>query len=60
MMADLIRGAGGGSFGIIGDGKKGKGKSKEKVGLDLEGIAGGKVALSKDVRFWFIPSMHSP
>lgn len=53
MLADLIRGAGGGSFGVVGNGRKGKGTSKEKLGLDLESIAGGKVALSKDVGWLF-------
>ncbi|KIJ27343.1 hypothetical protein M422DRAFT_37824 [Sphaerobolus stellatus SS14] len=48
MLADLIRGAGGGSFAVSGGGRKGKGKSKEKADLDLDAIAGGKVALSKD------------
>lgn len=50
MLADLVRGAGGGSYGVNNGGKK-KGKqsaSKEKVGLDLEEVAGGKVALGKD------------
>lgn len=53
MMADLIRGVGGGSFGVGGGGRKGKGKAKEKVGLDLDEIAGGKVPLSKDVGISF-------
>ncbi|KAF8520930.1 ATP-dependent DNA helicase [Hysterangium stoloniferum] len=48
MMADLIRGAGGGSFGVAGSGRKGKGKAKEKAELDLDVIAGGKVSLNKD------------
>ncbi|KAI5121119.1 hypothetical protein M0805_002791 [Coniferiporia weirii] len=49
MLADLVRGAGGGAFGVSGGGgKRGKGKAKEKVGLDLDEIAGGKVALGKD------------
>ncbi|KAF8588200.1 ATP-dependent DNA helicase [Ramaria rubella] len=48
MTADLIRGAGGKSFGVAGGGRKGKGKTKEKVELDLNEIAGGKVGLSKD------------
>jgi ATP-dependent DNA helicase Q1 len=54
MLADLIRGAGGGSFGVVSNNRKGKGTGKEKIGLDLDEIAGGKVALSKDVSFWFI------
>ena len=49
MLADLVRGAGGGAYGVAG-GKRGKGKAKEKVGLDLAEIAGGKIALGKDVR----------
>ena len=49
MMTDLIRGAGGGYFSVGGGGRKGKGTAKEKVGLDLDSIAGGKVALNKDV-----------
>ncbi|KAF8459232.1 P-loop containing nucleoside triphosphate hydrolase protein [Gautieria morchelliformis] len=48
MLADLIRGAGGGSFGVVGNNRKGKGTAKEKIGLDLDEIAGGKVTLSKD------------
>lgn len=50
MLADLVRGAGGGAFGTTGGGKRGKGKSKEKVNLDLDELAGGKVSLGKDVR----------
>ena len=49
MLADLVRGVGGGAFGVSGGGKRGKGNAKEKVELDLEEIAGGKVMLSKDV-----------
>lgn len=50
MMADLIRGAGGGSFGISkGKGRKGKETLKDKAELDLDEIAGGKVGLNKDV-----------
>lgn len=47
MLADLARGAGGGAFGV--SGKKGKGNSKEKVGLDLKTICQGKVDMSRDV-----------
>jgi ATP-dependent DNA helicase Q1 len=36
------------SFGVERSGRKGKGNAKEKVGLDLDEIAGGKVELSKD------------
>ena len=52
MLADLVRGVGGGAFGVPSGGRgRGKGRSgnKEKVGLDLEEIAGGKVLLSKEV-----------
>jgi hypothetical protein len=49
MLGDLVRGSGGGSYGVAGGGGRGRGKAKEKVGLDLEDIAGGKVKLSKDV-----------
>lgn len=49
MLTDLVRGVGGGAYGVRGGGKRGKGKAKEKVDLDLEDIAGGKVTLGKDV-----------
>lgn len=51
MLATLARGNGGGAYEVIqgGRGRKGKGKTKEKVGLDLDDVAGGKVNLSKDV-----------
>lgn len=52
MLADLVRGAGGGSFGIASGGGKGKSRAKEKIGLDLEDISGGKVTLGKDVSGW--------
>lgn len=51
MLADLVRGAGGGSYGVS-SGNRRKGKqsaSKEKVELNLEEVAGGKVTLGKDV-----------
>ncbi|THH10608.1 hypothetical protein EW145_g1208 [Phellinidium pouzarii] len=49
MLADLVRGVGGGAYGVSGGGgKRGKGKAKEKVELDLGEIAGGKVKLGKD------------
>ncbi|KAL5498565.1 hypothetical protein ACEPAH_1919 [Sanghuangporus vaninii] len=51
MLADLVRGAGGGSFGAVVGGRgrgKGKGGAKEKIGLDLDEIAGGKVQLGKE------------
>ena len=51
MLADLARGAGGGAFGV--GSRNGKGKSKEKVGLDLEAICGGKVDMSRDVSWLF-------
>ena len=53
MLADLVRGAGGGAFGVAAGGKRGRGKGKtadkEKVNLDLDDVAGGKVALGRDV-----------
>ena len=51
MLVDLARGAGGGAFGV--GGRNGKGKSKEKVGLDLEAICQGKVDMSRDVGWLF-------
>lgn len=53
MLADLVRGAGGGAFGAVVGGRgrgKGKGGSKEKISLDYDEIAGGKVELGKEVR----------
>ena len=49
MMVDLVRGAGGGSYGVSGESHRRKGKAKEKAELNLDAIAGGKVNLSKDV-----------
>jgi ATP-dependent DNA helicase Q1 len=50
MLADLVRGAGGGAFeGGSGGRGKGKGKAKEKKPLDLGVICGGKVDMSKEV-----------
>lgn len=49
MLADLVRGAGGGAF-EGGSGGKRKGKAKEKKPLDLDAICGGKVDMSKEVR----------
>jgi hypothetical protein len=50
MLADLVRGAGGGTFeGGSGGRGKGKGKAKEKKPLDLDLICGGKVDMSKEV-----------
>ena len=53
MLAGLARGAGGGMYDVShGGGKKnGKGKTKEKVALDLDDVAGGVVELTKDVSF---------
>lgn len=50
MLAELARGLGGGAFEVVsgGKGRKGK-KTKEKLEVDLQEIAGGKVNLSKDV-----------
>ncbi|CAE6507720.1 unnamed protein product [Rhizoctonia solani] len=49
MLADLVRGVGGKAFQVPAGGGGRRRKSQgEKVGLDLEGIAGGKVSLSKD------------
>ncbi|KAF8713392.1 ATP-dependent DNA helicase, partial [Rhizoctonia solani] len=51
MLADLVRGVGGKSFQVPAGGGKGRRRKSqgEKVGLDLDGIAGGKISLSKDV-----------
>ncbi|KDQ10516.1 hypothetical protein BOTBODRAFT_115767 [Botryobasidium botryosum FD-172 SS1] len=48
MLADLARGVGGG-FGVSTRGSKGgKGKSTEKMSLNLDEIAGGKLGLNKE------------
>lgn len=47
MLADLVRGAGGGAYSASTGGKKGKGK--EKISLDLDEVAGGKVTMNKNV-----------
>lgn len=48
-LADLVRGLGGGSFAVAeGKGRKRK-ATGEKGSLNVEEVAGGKVALSKDV-----------
>jgi ATP-dependent DNA helicase Q1 len=46
-LSDLARGLGGGSFETGGGGKRRKGK--EKMQIDYDSVAGGKVGLSKDV-----------
>ena len=49
MLADLVRGAGGGAFEGGLRGGKGKGKAREKKPLDLGVICAGKVDMSKEV-----------
>jgi ATP-dependent DNA helicase Q1 len=51
MLADLVRGNGGGNYAVGGGGRKGKGKSreKEKLSIDLSVVCGGEVGLKKDV-----------
>ena len=53
MLARLARGKGGGVYEVShgGGGKKSKGKSKEKMTLDLDEVAGGAVALKSNVGF---------
>ena len=46
-LSDLARGLGGGSFDTGGGGKRRK--TKERVQIDYNSVAGGKVGLSKDV-----------
>ena len=66
MLADLVRGAGGGSYGVVNANGGGKGKrrrsaavlGKEKVSLDLDAICGGKVGLSKDVSVIYVVYYH--
>jgi ATP-dependent DNA helicase Q1 len=53
-LADLVRGLGGGTFGVVdeghGQGKKRKAKlGAEKGSLDVQGLTGGKVELNKEV-----------
>lgn len=53
-LADLVRGLGGGSFGVVDEGHGRKRKAKlaaEKGSLDVQAIAGGKVELNKEVQF---------
>lgn len=51
-LSDLSRGLGGGSFETGGGGKRRK--AKEKIQIDYNSVAGGKVGLSKDVSSrWF-------
>ncbi|KAF7320382.1 ATP-dependent DNA helicase [Mycena kentingensis (nom. inval.)] len=45
MLADLARGAGGGSYDVGGGGRRGR---KEKIDLNVDLVAGGKVALKKE------------
>lgn len=50
MLADLIRGAGGGAFDVSsGSRGKSKGQGKQKSQLDLDSVCHGKVDLRKDV-----------
>lgn len=48
MLADLVRGAGGGAFEVSGPRGKSKGQGKHK--LDLDAVCHGKVDLRRDVR----------
>jgi hypothetical protein len=48
MLADLVRGAGGGAFEVSGSRGKSKGQGKHK--LDLDAVCHGKVDLRRDVR----------
>ncbi len=49
-LADLVRGLGGASFAVGAGGKKGKGRATgEKGSIDLDEVAGGKVAMNKEV-----------
>ena len=53
MLVDLIRGVGNGTFGVSSGGRKGKGRKKADVELDLDAV-GGKIGLGKDVRSSFL------
>ncbi|EJD54785.1 ATP-dependent DNA helicase [Auricularia subglabra TFB-10046 SS5] len=46
ILADLVRGVGGGAFSA--GGKKGKKSQQDKLDLDLDEVCGGKISLSKD------------
>ena len=49
-LAELVRGLGGGTFGVTETNKKGKRKmAEEKEKLDLNAVAQGKVTLNKEV-----------
>jgi ATP-dependent DNA helicase Q1 len=52
-LGDLVRGLGGGGFGMGGGatGKKRKGAADEKGSLNLIDLVGGKVGLGKDVSY---------
>lgn len=58
MLADLVRGAGGKGYAASAGGRKGKASSKEKVGLDLDEVCGGKVDMNKDVSKWYHSSQY--
>lgn len=52
MLADLVRGSGGGAFAVGGSGK-GRSKASDKTRLDMDDIAGGKVEMAKEVSAQF-------
>jgi hypothetical protein len=59
-LADLVRGLGGGSFGVVQQGKGRKRKLGEEKGrVDVVDVAGGKVELNKDVSGWNGLARHS-
>lgn len=47
-LADLVRGFGGGTFGIVSGGKN-RFKTSEKISLNMDDVAGGKVGMAKEV-----------